>query len=295
MLLAGLVSFGAAFLLLRSFGPRFRIGRLLASAPQVTVAEARALAERGDRKYVQVRGRIDAEEEFEDADHRPLVFRRTRLEANVDGRWTPFEDDRRSVPFEVREGAASIRIDDAKLSDGLVVVPRVSEGTAADLDDRAPEGLSPATQVRVTIEQLSSVEHAVVVGLPVVVDGEIRLTAGLDRPLILTTLERAEAMRLLGGGGRAKARVVAALMGIGLAFVVSGLALALALFLAPPAVAAATPGPSGVLGGDPRSSGEGPGLVGEPLLAIGAVLAIGILAALLTTIYVRATRRPERP
>ncbi len=293
MLLAGLVSFGAAFLLLRSFGTRFRIGRLLASVPAVTVAEARAIAERGERKYVQVRGRIDTEEPFEDADHRPLVFRRTRLEASLDGAWKPFEDDRQSVPFEVREGGAAIRIDDAKLSDGLVVVPRVSEGLAADLADRAPADVPPATPVRVTIEQLSSVEHAVVVGLPVAVDGGVLLTAGLDRPLILTTLERAEAMRLLGGGGQAKARAVAALMGIGLALVVSGLALALALLLTPPAAAAATPGPSGAVGGDPRSSGEGPGLVGEPFLAIGAVIVIGLLAVLLTWLYVRATRAPE--
>jgi hypothetical protein len=261
--------------------------------PSVTVAEALAIAERGERKYVQVRGRIDAEEPFEDADHRPLVFRRTRLEANLDTGWKPFEDDRQSVPFDVREGGAAIRIDDAKLSDGLVVVPRISEGVAADLADRAPTDVPPTTPVRVTIEQLSSVEHAVVVGMPVAVDGGVLLTAGLDRPLILTTLERAEAMRLLGGGGQAKARIVAALMGIGLAFVVSGLALALAQLLTPPPAVAATPGPSGALGGDPRSSGEGPGLVGEPFLAIAAVIAIGLLAALLTALYVRATRARE--
>ena len=293
MLLAGLISFGAAFLLLRTFGTRFRIGRLLASAPSVTVAEARGIAERGERKYVQVRGRIDAEEPFEDADHRPLVFRRTRVEANVETGWRPFEDDRQSVPFEVREGGAAIRIDDAKLADGLVVVPRISEGVAADLADRAPADVPPASPVRVTIEQLSSVEHAVVVGLPVTVDGEALMTAGLDRPLILTTLERAEAMRLLGGGGKTKARAVAALIGIGLALVISGLGLALAQFLAPPAAAAATPGPSGALGGDPRSSGEGPGLVGEPFLAIAAVIAIGVLAAVLTFLYVQATKRRQ--
>jgi hypothetical protein len=164
---------------------------------------------------------------------------------------------------------------------------------AADLVERAPADVPPTARVRVTIEQLSSVEHAIVVGLPVAVDAGVLLTAGLDRPLILTTLERADAMRLLGGGGKAKARVVAALMGIGLALVVSGLALALALLLMPPAAAAATPGPSGAVGGDPRSSGEGPGLVGEPFLAIAAVIAIGLLAAILTALYVRATRARE--
>lgn len=51
------------------------------------------------------------------------------------------------------------------------------------------------------------------------------------------------------------------------------------------AAAEATPAP----GGDPRSEGEGPGLVGEPLLAIGAVLAIAILAVLATSAWVRLT------
>jgi hypothetical protein len=49
----------------------------------------------------------------------------------------------------------------------------------------------------------------------------------------------------------------------------------------------ATPG----AGGDPRSPGEGPGFVGDPLLAIGGVLALAILSVLLTLAYVRLTER----
>ncbi len=53
------------------------------------------------------------------------------------------------------------------------------------------------------------------------------------------------------------------------------------------AVLAATPSPE--IGGDPRSSGQGPGLVGAPGLAIVAVLAIGVGALLVTLAYVRLT------
>ena len=53
-------------------------------------------------------------------------------------------------------------------------------------------------------------------------------------------------------------------------------------------VLAAEPSPS-ALGGDPRSSGEGPGLVGEPFLAIGAVLLIAVVAVVATTAWVRLT------
>jgi hypothetical protein len=54
------------------------------------------------------------------------------------------------------------------------------------------------------------------------------------------------------------------------------------------ATLAAEPSPS-ALGGDPRSSGEGPGLVGEPLLALGAVLLIAVVAVIATTAWVRLT------
>jgi hypothetical protein len=62
----------------------------------------------------------------------------------------------------------------------------------------------------------------------------------------------------------------------------------------PPASAAspeASPGPGG--GGDPRSVGEGPGLVGDPLFALALVVGIGLVAAGLTVLYVRATGGPR--
>ena len=43
------------------------------------------------------------------------------------------------------------------------------------------------------------------------------------------------------------------------------------------------------IGGDPRSAGEGPGMVGEPLVAIVVVIGIGMAALLATLIWVRAT------
>jgi hypothetical protein len=54
-------------------------------------------------------------------------------------------------------------------------------------------------------------------------------------------------------------------------------------------VAAASPSPSGVVGGDARSPGQGPGLVGDPLVAILIVVAIGLAAVALTLVYVRLT------
>src|SRR5690349_8336374 len=107
----GLVALVGGGLVLRTFGTAYRIGRLLATAPVVTVAEANEIAAAGRRAYVRVAGRIDATDEFEDADHRPLVHRRVRLETRRGRSWRPFEDHRQSVPFTINEGLDTIGVD----------------------------------------------------------------------------------------------------------------------------------------------------------------------------------------
>ena len=137
---AGVVALIAAGLTLRTFGSRYRVGRLLATTPKVTVGEAVEMARAGKRAYVRVDGRIDSEDDFEGPDHQPLVLRRVRLEVRDGRRWRPFEDHRQVVPFTVNEGLDTIAIDTEALDAGLVVVPRESVGTAADLADRVPPG-----------------------------------------------------------------------------------------------------------------------------------------------------------
>jgi hypothetical protein len=225
---AGLGALVAGVLVLRTYGPNYRVGRLLASTPEVSVAEARALAD-GRARYVRVQGRIDAEDEFEDDAHRPLVFRRTRLQLRQDRGWVSFEDRRERVRFEVRDGLDGIVIDDADLDIGLVVVPRESVGTAADVADRVPPGTSPTTPVRLRVDQVSSVEHAIVLGVPRHdADGQPLLTAGLGRPLVLTTLATDEAMRILTEGRSDRIKVAVVCLASGAALMVIALVLALA-------------------------------------------------------------------
>lgn len=227
-IVAGIVALAAGVLILRTFGPRYRVGRLLGATPTVTIAEARGLAS-GPPRYVKVSGRIDAEAEFEDDAHRPLVFRRTRLQAHQGGRWVSFEDSRERVPFEVRDGLDSIAVNDDDLDEGLIVVPRESVGTAADVPDRAPTGTPSATPIRLRIEQVSSVEHAIVVGVPTLdATGTPWLAAGLGRPLVLTTLEPSEAMRILTEGDRRRPLAAALCLAAGCVLVTVGLVLALA-------------------------------------------------------------------
>jgi hypothetical protein len=80
--------------------------------------------------------------------------------------------------------------------------------------------------------------------------------------------------------GRRVRAAVALLLAIATSLLVTTMVLA----------ASPTPGPAG----DPRSAGEGPGLVGDPGFAILAVVAIGVVTVLATLAYVRLTggRRP---
>ena len=60
---------------------------------------------------------------------------------------------------------------------------------------------------------------------------------------------------------------------------------------------AAEPGATPETGGDPRSPGQGPGLVGDPLFAIGVVVLVALISIGLTFGYVRLTgsRGGSRP
>lgn len=234
--LAGLVIGIVGWASLRRSGAAWRIGRLLAAAPQRGLDEAEALASRGEQAYVRVHGRIDSGEEFPGDDDRPLVFRRRRLQRQVrrwTGRsdWQTIDDERLAVPFHLAERGGRVAIDVAALGDALVVVPRISMGVAADLTPEAVSGplpvLAPETPVTLRIEQVSAIDHGTACGVPQLSPaGETVLGPGLGRPLILTTLDVDEAMRVLGAEQRTSLLVATALLLATPIVIVTGLLIA---------------------------------------------------------------------
>jgi hypothetical protein len=286
---AGVALTAVALLLLRSLGPRFRLGRLLAAAPTVSIEEAQELA-RGPAVYIRVSGRVSSDEEFPDENDRPLVFRRTRIEVAQGDGWATVVDEREAVPFGVESRSAFLAIDGAALGDGLVAIPRQASGRVSDLSgDRAgaTTGLAPETPVRLNIEQLSAVEHVTACGRVELRNDRPVLTAGLGRPLIVTSLDQPSAMRILASGARRRVAAAAVLVLVGFSL----LALAAGLALAGPALGASpSPAPSPVLIDplDPRA-GAGASMTGAPLVALLAVVGGGLLAAGATIAYVRLT------
>jgi hypothetical protein len=308
---AGVLALGVAAVILRSFGSRYRVGRLLAVVPQIPIAEAVRLAAAGETRYVRIDGRIDSDSEFEDEHHRPLVLRRTTLQwhpaagqgghGGNDLEWRPIgEPTVQLAPFVIREGLDEIDVDAAALAEGLVVVPRVSTGKVGDLGDlgdRTPEVIGPTEDARMIVEQVSSVEHATVLGVPArTADGRALIGAGMGRPLILTTLERDEAMRVLTGGAARRSRIAIVAMVAGAILVTAAVAWWLLDAVLGSGVAsalAASPDPTLRPGTDVRG-GSAPGFVGDPLLAILGVVALGVGSVVATLAWVRWTGGPGR-
>ncbi|HSH21271.1 MAG TPA: hypothetical protein VK992_01475, partial [Candidatus Caenarcaniphilales bacterium] len=109
--LVGLILLVAAALVLRAIGPAYRVARLLAATPEVSLAEAIEIAGRAERRYVRVAGRISSDEEFPDEHDRPLVYRRRKLEASAAGRWRTLNEEREAVPFGLELRGTFIAID----------------------------------------------------------------------------------------------------------------------------------------------------------------------------------------
>ncbi len=225
LVVLGAIALAAGWFLLRSLGPGARIGRIIAATSVVPVGRAVAMAAEGKPRYVGVLGRVDSTQDFHDENDRPLVIRRTRLELGDGRRWTPFEDTREVVPFDINESLERIAVDGDALDEGLVVVTRESVGTASDLGERAPAGTPPETPARLRLDILSSVDHALVLGVPAIDPerGPI-LRPGLGRPLVLTNLEAREAMRLLADGRQGTTRAISLLLGSGTAAILAGVA-----------------------------------------------------------------------
>lgn len=303
---AALILFG--LLLSRRTDTRTRAGQLLAGLSPISPTEALKLAAlRGDAApYLAIKGSIDAPEIFEDENHRPLVYRRERVSIADEGGWRVIDTAERSLPFVVSDPSSSISIATADLADGLVVVERRWEGSVAELHAAGREYQSPETAAlvaalaasdptrgaRVGLEQISNLDRATAAGQ--LVDGELR--AGAGRPLVVTTLERAEALRLLGTeerGRLASSTLALALLALGVLLLFGGIALT----LASPALGAdaASPSPTPTAtpeSGDARNGGVGVGPGG--LLGLVVMFALPLLFAAVVVLVTRLATRTRR-
>jgi hypothetical protein len=304
---------GVALIALGTFGTRrggarSRAGRLLASLLPLTPSDALRLAARlGSGRYIAITGGVDAVEAFEDENHRPLVYRRERVLIDDGGAWREIDRAVRSVPFSISDATGAIAIDAAALDDGLIVVVRQWEGSVAELRDARRDfadassrdlvgqlaASDPQRGARVALEQISTLDRATAAGR--LADG--RLTADGGRPLVFTTLERSEALRVIGTGRRASLLInVGGLLavGAGLALLLLALLTLSAAVTSASTVTAATPTPTPVApSGDARNGGvaTGPGGALGLLIALALPVAFGTLVAAAALVIARVRRQ----
>jgi len=293
----------------RRGGTRTRAARLMAGVAPVSPREALLV---GDGHYLAVSGNIDAAEAFEDESHRPLVYRRERVLIADSATWREVERVVRSVPFVISDGDHSLTIDAAQLGDGLVVIERQWDGSVAELaaahrDYQNPESAAlvaqlasaaPTTGARVILEQISTLDRGTAAGL---LRGGALTAGGAGQPLVLTTLDRREALRILGSGQRASlaaglltlllliAGLLLLLIGSAalLSEATSGAGAALSPSPAPDPTAASSES------GDARNGGvaTGPGGLAGLISALALPFAVGALIAAVVSVVVRARRR----
>ena len=309
-MIVGAVLIAMGVLLSRRTDARTRAGQLLAGLSPISPTEALKLADiqGGSLPYLAIKGSIDAPEIFEDEHHRPLVFRRERVSIADDGRWRVIDTAERSLPFVVSDASNSISIATTDIADGLVVVERRWEGSVADLHAAGREYQRPETAAlvaalaasdptrgaRVGLEQISNLDRATAAGH--LVNGELR--AGSGRPLVVTTLERADALRLLGGEGRgrlASSTLALALLALGLLLLVGGLILTIAAPVLGAEVASPSPTPTPPTNpesGDARNGGlgVGPGGLLSLVLMFTLPLFIAAIVVSLTRLIIRQRR-----
>ena len=281
----------------------------MAGVAPVTPREALLV---GDGHYLAVSGNIDAAEAFEDESHRPLVYRRERVLIADGSAWREIERVVRSVPFVISDGDHSLAIDAAHLGDGLVVIERQWDGSVAELaaahrDYQDPESATlvtqlataaPATGARVILEQISTLDRGTAAGL--LRDGALT-AGGAGQPLVLTTLDRREALRILGSGQRASLAaglLTLLLLIVGLLlFIIGSAALLSEATSGAGAALSPSPAPSPTVGsgesGDARNGGvgTGPGGLAGLIGALAAPFAVGALIAAVVSVVVRARRR----
>jgi len=293
----------------RRGGTRTRAARLMAGVAPVSPREALLI---GDGRYLAVSGNIDAAEAFEDENHRPLVYRRERVLIADESAWRELERMVRSVPFVLSDGEHSVAIDTRSLTDGLVVIERqwdgsVTELAAANRDYQNAESATlvaqlaaaaPSTRARVILEQISTLDRGTAAGL--LRDGGLT-AGGAGQPLVLTTLDRREALRILGSGQRASlvAGLLTLLLLIGgvLLLLIGTAALLSEATTGTSAALSPSPAPSPTAAsgesGDARNGGvaTGPGGLAGLLSALALPFAAGALIAVVVSVVVRARRR----
>jgi hypothetical protein len=235
LLVVAAVLVGGGLLLVRASGSQVSLGRRLAGANQVRVGDLPDLEPLPDRP-VRVAGRIRCPDPILTDDDERLVALHRDIEVRLgDGRWRTIERLRETRGFELYDHDGSVALDLSLAAEPLVAIPRVWRGESDELTDEAhraavdrlrQEGRRPGAARSVT-RTISVVDRLLVLARPVRAEDGAMTLAPPPGGYVVSALELADAMRLLGGSRRGWLLAGAAAIGLGLILAVPGLLLLL--------------------------------------------------------------------
>lgn len=230
LLALGLLLGAVSAVLVRLGGAQAALARRLAGPAEVKVGRLVDAAELPSRP-VRVVGRIRCRDPLDAGDGERLVAYHRDVEVRVGGRWRPIERLRETRSFDLWDHDGSVPIDPARAAEPLITIPKVWRGDPRQLEEphasaveRLVERYGPATEARATTRTINVTDRLLVVARPAR-DEDGRTT--LEPPsggYLVSTLELADAMRLLGGRHNRLSALAVAGAAIGIVLSAIGLA-----------------------------------------------------------------------
>jgi hypothetical protein len=239
MLVAAALLLAGGGVALRLSGARVGLGRRLAAARQVRLADLLAGGRLPERP-VRVAGRVRCDDPILTPGGDRLVALHRDVEVRVPGHgWRTIERLRESRAFDLWDHAGSTRIDAAAAAEPLVAIPHVWRGSPGDLGQdyqravaRLAAELGPPSAARSVTRMLSVIDHLLVLAdVRRDADGAISLLPPAGG-YVISSLELDDAMRLLGGPHKRLLLGAAAALGAGTLLLLAGAGLLLGTLLA---------------------------------------------------------------
>ena len=229
----GLLGIGLGAALIRASGADTRAGRRLAGARPASLPalQDQAARDRLPTGPVRVEGRVRCTNPLVTPDGDRLAALHRDVEVQLpDGRWRVIERLREARTIDLWERSASVRLELAELAEPLISIPRVWEGSPADLGDsygpavdRLAGEVGALHRARATTRQLSLVDQLIVLAIPRRDEhGRLRLEPPRGGYLA-TNVELDTAMRLLAGPRRTRMLAGFAVVLVGAVVTLAGL------------------------------------------------------------------------
>lgn len=232
-LVAGGLAIAGGAWLIRTSGARTGMGRRLAAAPTIPLAELNQLATANalPTEPIRIEGRVRCANPIETPEgDRLAVLHRDVDVAMPDGRWRTIEHERDARSIDLWERASSVRLDLSNAAEPLITIPHVWEGIPDELPasyrpavERLVSESGPPTAARATTREISLVDQLIVLAIARRDAGGGLELAPPDGGFVVSTVDLDVAMRLLAGPRRSRMLTGYALSALGAVAVVVGL------------------------------------------------------------------------